>query len=396
MDPQIFERKVELLFKGIKIIEEQPGDDAEAPSGPSNIKKVSRKGGAGPAGGFYARYHDYFQANIPLQEQMVKNSDLFMHDPTSAVKFQVFKKNKDGVLEEHVKLIKIPAPRFYNDEYVPKERLDVGKAIPFKKIALIHASDCVATTINQRCKYWKDGTQCLFCAIENSLEGGDTLQQKDPDALVEFTNRARKEGRVKHFTLTSGTQDDDYGGALEYVPFAERLKENFKYPIHVQVAPITKLEVLDKLYYAGVDNIGIHLEAYPERVRKTYCPGKSTIPMRLFEKNWDYSVDLFGSEQVESYLLVGLGETFEEFKQAVELMLSHEVIPFVVPARPIVNTKFEENQLEDYKILVDYYKYAGTRMHEQGLNPSKSNAGCVRCGGCSAIGEAVKAAQRFA
>lgn len=391
MDPEIFQLKVELLFKGIRIMAENLEKKAAVPE----IEKASRKGGAGPAGGFYARYHDFFQANIPLQQQMVKKSDLFMEDPPNAGKFQVFKEGKNGVMEKHVKLIKIPQPRFYNEEYVPKERLGIGEAIAFKKIALIHGSDCVATTINQRCKYWKDGTQCLFCAIENSLDGGGTMPLKNPEALVEFTNRARKERRVKHFTLTSGTQEEEHGGALEYVPFAERLKENFKYPVHVQIAPVSKVEIMDKLYYAGVDNIGIHLEAYPEPLRKTFCPGKSQIPLRHFEKNWDYAVDLFGSEQVESYLLVGLGETYEEFTQAVELMISHEVIPFIVPARPIVNTKFEENQLENYNTLVDYYKYAGKRLHEQGLRPSKSVAGCVRCGGCSAIGEAVKSAQHF-
>ena len=391
MDISTFELKVELLFKGFKILDlEKPGMDQE-----SEIDKVARKGGAGPAGGMFVQYHDKFQANVPMQELMVEKSDLYIKEITNRGIFDILKDTGDGGCEKYKRLIKIPPPNFYDDTYVKKEQNNVGTPISFKKIALIHGKDCVATTINQSCKYWKEGSQCLFCAIEESLKGGDTLKKKDPDALVAFTEKARKEKRVKHYTLTSGTQEGPDGGALEYIPFVKALKSNFKYPVHVQMAPVSKYEYLDKLYYAGVDNIGIHLETYPDSIRKEMCPGKSSIPIKSFIKNWKYAVDLFGPNQVESYLLVGLGENFDQFKRAVEIMVENEVIPFIVPARPIKNTKFDKNQLNSYKFLVNYYQYAGIRLHEQGLKPWKAVAGCVRCGACSAIGEATRVAQKF-
>jgi radical SAM protein (TIGR04043 family) len=289
----------------------------------------------------------------------------------------------------------VPAPSFYDDLYVPKERLGLGDGIPYRKIALVHGTDCIATTINQSCKYWRCGTQCDFCAIEESLKDDQTVQKKDPEALVAFTEKARAEKRVKHFTLTSGTQDNPDGGALEYVPFVEVLKSNFKYPVHVQVAPVNKMEYLDKLYYSGVDNVGIHIETFPEANRRLHTPGKSAIPIRTFEKNWDYAVNLFGENQVESYLLVGLGETIDDFKAAVDVLVNHGVIPLVVPARPIKNTGFEKNKLKGYEELVQRYIHAAKRMREQGLKPEKALAGCVRCGACSAILEAVKVAQQY-
>ncbi|MHA1717096.1 MAG: radical SAM protein [Promethearchaeota archaeon] len=411
MDVTTFKLKVELLFKGLRIeaVLNQNGRHSEDPdlsvdvAGTRSmedvkstlIDKVARKGGAGPAGGMFIKYHDFFIANVPMQEQMIANSDLVIDPPPDAGPFKVYKDIGSGVHEDYVRLFKIPAPSFYDELYMEKARLSIVEPIPFKKIALVHGADCVATTINQTCKYWRQNKQCSFCAIEESLKSGQTLAKKTPDQLIAFVERARDEHRVKHYTLTSGTQDGPDGGAMEYIPFVKALKEQFKYPVHVQIAPVRKLEFLDKLYYAGVDNIGIHVEVFPDSLRRQVCPGKAEIPLSRFEKNWDYAVDLFGSEQVESYVLVGMGEDFTEFKAGIELLIEHEVIPFVVPARPIKNTSFQKNLLEDYEALVKYYKYAGTRLHEQGLRPWKARAGCVRCGACSAIKESTKIAEKF-
>lgn len=398
MDKKTFELKCELLFKGFRLHDITNSTTISTPADQSEdamIDTVARKGGAGPAGGIFVQYEDYFQANVPMQEQMTKKSDLVITEIPQSGDFDVFKENIFGTLEPFHSFYKIPAPSFYNDEYVPKERIGTGTPIAYRKIALIHGMDCVATTINQTCKYWRCGTQCDYCAIEESIKDDQTLVKKDPEALVAFTEQARAENRVNHFTLTSGTQDSPDGGALEYIPFVEALKSNFKYPVHVQIAPVKNMEYLDKLYYAGVDTIGIHVETYPEKNRRLHCPGKSEIPLTAFEKNWDYAIGLFGDNQVESYLLAGLGETFDDFKQGIEVLIKHEVIPFVVPARPIENTKFEENKLASHEILIKYYLQAAKRMREQGLQPSKTLAGCVRCGACSAISEAIKVIQQY-
>ncbi len=394
MDPSTFELKAEVLFKGFKVKAPAPSSSDSKGIG-ATIDSVSRKGGAGPAGGMFAMYEDKFQANVPMQDQMTRGSDLVITAVPESGFFDVFKESGGGKLDPYKRFWKVPEPSFYDDVYMPKERLGLGDGIPFRKIALVHGTDCIATTINQSCKFWRCGLQCDFCAIEESLKDGQTLPRKDPDALVAFTEKARTEKRAKHFTLTSGTQDGPDGGALEYVPFVEALKRNFKYPVHVQVSPVNKMEYLDKLYYAGTDNIGIHIETFPEANRRLHTPGKSEVPIKTFEKNWDYAVTLFGENQVESYLLVGLGETFQEFKDVIDLLVNHGVIPLVVPARPIKNTSFEKNKLGGYEELVQRYIHAAKRMHEQGLKPEKALAGCVRCGACSAIQEAARVVQQY-
>jgi hypothetical protein len=41
-----------------------------------------------------------------------------------------------------------------------------------------------------------------------------------------------------------------------------------------------------------------------------------------------------------------------------------------------------------FNILIDKYIRAAKLMKEYGVNPLENRAGCVRCGGCSAINEA--------
>ena len=118
MEPADFEWKVELLFKGIKIRDPFPVDS------------IARAGGAGPAGGMFATYRDAFQVNVPMQERMVARSDLVMDPPPPAGPFRVFKEGPGGELGEYRTLHRIPPPSFYDDEYLPKERNDVGTPVP--------------------------------------------------------------------------------------------------------------------------------------------------------------------------------------------------------------------------------------------------------------------------
>jgi hypothetical protein len=41
--------------------------------------------------------------------------------------------------------------------------------------------------------------------------------------------------------------------------------------------------------------------------------------------------------------------------------------------------------------MLDIYQKTGVLMKQYGVNPLKNKAGCVKCGGCSAIKEAFRA-----
>ena len=53
---------------------------------------------------------------------------------------------------------------------------------------------------------------------------------------------------------------------------------------------------------------------------------------------WRAAVDLFGKNQVSSFLIAGCGETKDEFLAMVEYVAGLGVFPYVLPLRPIPQT----------------------------------------------------------
>src|SRR6202035_4696623 len=91
-----------------------------------------------------------------------------------------------------------PQPRFY--------ALQTAEGIPYWKIAVLHASDVLATTVHQTCiRYQNRSTTCQFCAIGLSLAAGKTIARKTPEQLAEVARAAVQLDGVKHMVLTTGT-----------------------------------------------------------------------------------------------------------------------------------------------------------------------------------------------
>jgi radical SAM protein (TIGR04043 family) len=334
-----------------------------------------RKGGAGPLGGRYFLLEDNKTlANVVLWNDIQK-SNLSLKEKRGEY-FQIFdfEHNRD-----YCKLKLIEHPHFYN--------LKTSDGIEMKKIALVHGIDCLASTIYQKCKYWGCGEACKFCGIELSMTYDTTILEKNYIQMSEVITEAKKEGRCTHMTLTSGTEDTIDKGANRYIELLKGIKKNHPdLPLHVQIEALENLEYIKKLKKAGADTIGIHIEVLNDELRKKVTPGKFKIPYQIFEENWKYALEVFGKNQVETYVLTGLGESKKNFIKDIEKVISIGVIPFITPVRSIPGKK--DLPYTNPERLLDYYYEAARLMKEYRVNPIKHTAGCVKCGGCSAIKEA--------
>ena len=65
-------------------------------------------------------------------------------------------------------------------------------------------------------------------------------------------------------------------------------------------------------------------------------------------------------------------------------------MPYITPTRAIPDM-ISNGPSVSYKLLLDIYLKTAKMMKDYGVNPLENIAGCVRCGGCSAINEAYKA-----
>jgi radical SAM protein (TIGR04043 family) len=367
-----FVKKTEILCKGLyldeKLIEHYKNQGIEISYG--------RKGGAGPLGGRYFLFENGFIVNAALWNSTQKTN--FVIKESNNGYFEIYDmKNK----VEHSRLKLVQNPRYYNPEYITSD------GIPMKKIALVHGIDCLSSTIYQRCVYHGCGEGCKFCGIELSLESGATIEEKNSVQMSEVIAAAKEEGRCNHMTLTSGTDETTDKGAKRYIELLKGIKENYpKLPLHVQIEALDDMSYIDELKNAGAATIGIHLEVLDQNIRNTITPGKSRIRYDLFKKNWEHALEVFGKNQVSSYLLTGFGESPDDFIQGAERVISIGVIPYITPVRSIPGVK--DLPSSNTSSMIEIYTKAAKLMKEYGVNPLKSKAGCVRCGGCSAIKEA--------
>ena len=369
-----FVKKTEILCNGLfldeNLIDHYKNQGIEISYG--------RTGGAGPVGGRYFLFENTAIVNAALWNDPLKSK-------------LVIRKNEDGYFviydkenkTEHSKLKLVQNPTFYNPEYLTSD------GIAMKKIALVHGIDCLSSTIYQKCMYHACGEGCSFCAIELSLESGATIEEKNSKQMSEVIAAAKKEGRCNQMTLTSGTEETVDKGANRYIDMLKGIKNNFpNLPLHVQIEPLEDFSYIDKLKEAGANTIGIHLEVIDQNIRNIVTPGKSRITYDMYEKNWKHALDVFGKNQVSSYLLTGFGETVEEFISDSEKVISLGVIPYITPARSIPGR--EKISTITSETMVEIYTKTAKLMKEYGVNPLKSKAGCVRCGGCSSINDAYK------
>jgi radical SAM protein (TIGR04043 family)/putative N-acetyltransferase (TIGR04045 family) len=333
------------------------------------IDSQNRKVGAGPAEGGTIIL-DGIPAHVPFSGKFVSKSPytLGLIGGESCIL-------KDGefILPATVK----PRPKFY--DYVTEDQ------VPYSSIALFHGKDCVASTVRQTCIYWNSEKRCKFCGIELSLSSSQTIKLKTPSQLAEVVRKAMELDSVSHVVLTTGAvlpsgEEIDYLGEC-----AKAIKQICDLPIHAQFLPPDNATKLYELMKAGIDTVGIHIESFDMGVLARLAPIKAAIGVENYEKAWNWAVDVFGFNQVSSFVLVGLGEQEDSVIKGSEFLADRGVYPFVVPFRPIPGSLMQDHPTPNPETMKRLYNAVAGILRKKGLSAARSLAGCVRCGACSAL-----------
>jgi radical SAM protein (TIGR04043 family) len=331
----------------------------------------ARKSGAGPAEG-QLLFLDGVPANVPVSSSYVANSPYFIK---KIGQDSLLFKNKNEIMT-----VKIPPkPKFYR--YVTED------GIEYSKIALKHGGDCLATTVFQKCAYWDSNKRCKFCGIELSLKNGRTIEQKTPQQLSEVARVAKKLDNIRHVVLTTGTVHPPKD-TVEYICNCTRsIKDSVNLPVHVQIEPPSNTDDLVELKAAGVDTIGIHIESFDFNVLSDIAPAKAALGLQRYEKAWEKSVEIFGINQVSSFLIIGLGESRESVIEGAKYLAKKGVYPFLVPIRPIPGSWLQDSVPPPAELMIELYQEVSEVLTQNNLSSRKSRAGCIRCGACSALPE---------
>ncbi|MEM8810204.1 MAG: radical SAM protein, partial [Cyanobacteria bacterium P01_G01_bin.38] len=156
-------------------------------------------------------------------------------------------------------------------------------------------------------------------------------------------------------------------------------------PIQAQCEPPNDFRWFERLRTAGVDSLGMHLEAADPAVRARIMPGKAKVPLSYYFDAFAAAVKVFGRGQVSTYLLAGLGDSKETLLEVSDRLVELGVYPFVVPFVPIVGTPLAQHAPPSSEFMYDLYQVIGQRLKQANLLSADMKAGCAKCGACSAL-----------
>ncbi|CUU66683.1 MSMEG_0568 family radical SAM protein [Corynebacterium variabile] len=275
----------------------------------------------------------------------------------------------------------VARPRFYD--------LSTDEGVAYEKIAKLHGKDVLATTVVQTCVRYGESERCRFCAIEESLQRGNTVAVKTPAMLAEVAEAAHRLDGVSQMVMTTGTSNGRDRGARHLARCVKAVKKAVPdLQIQVQCEPPAELSTITDLYEAGAGSIGIHVESMDDEVRRRWMPGKSQVPLDEYRAAWREAVRVFGWNQVSTYLILGLGEKDDEVVAAAGELIDMGVYPFVVPFRPLAGTlatDVDHVPAPDTDRVEEITRRVAARLRVAGMRGADQRAGCAACGACSAL-----------
>ena len=247
----------ELQTRGARLVDPSAGHE-------------SRRGGAGPS--------DHKAMTLAGQTVMVPVHTAPAFDSPYVIDAPDGTRGEARVLRHGAEVgrISFPArPRFYD--------LSTADGIPYSKIAVLHGRDVLATTVLQTCiRYESRKKTCQFCAIGQSLAAGRTIAHKTPAQLAEVAKAAVELDGIKHMVLTTGTPKGSDRGAAILADSARALKAAVNLPLQAQCEPPEDDIWHQRMCDAGVDTLGMHLEAVTPEVRARIMPGKASVPLEKY------------------------------------------------------------------------------------------------------------------
>lgn len=349
----------ELQTKGMRLIDPSVGHQ-------------SRRGGAGPTDHKAVTIGDV-TVMVPVHTAPAFDSPYVVEAPDASGASAL---RMNG---EEVARVTFPsAPRFSD--------LSTADGVPYSQIAVLHGRDVLATTVLQTCIRYQSRTKtCQFCAIGQSLAAGRTVAHKTPAQLAEVARAAVELDGVKHMVMTTGTPKGLDRGARVMVESAMAIKAAVDLPIQAQCEPPEDDAWLQRMKDAGVDALGMHLEAVSPDVRQRIMPGKAQVSVEKYMASFRAAVPVFGRGQVSTYILAGLGDTVEEILEVSRQLVEIGVYPFVVPFVPVSGTPLESHPSPSTAFMDAILGPLSRMIIEAGLGAEKAKAGCARCGACSAL-----------
>ena len=185
--------------------------------------------------------------------------------------------------------------------------------------------------------------------------------------------------------MTTGTPNFTDRGAEILCESAFGVKAAVDLPIQAQCEPPDDAVWFQRLRDAGVDSLGMHLEAVTPEVRQRIMPGKASVSIDQYMQAFVDAVAVFGRGQVSTYILAGLGDSDDAILDMSARLIALGVYPFVVPFVPVSGTPLADQPTPSAARMRGLLAPLGRMLVDGGLKSADIKAGCGKCGACSSL-----------
>ena len=240
-----------------------------------------------------------------------------------------------GGEEQVVELVK--APSFYRRTTRSGARMGSFASL-HDKLLMLHPS--------MGCGFFaREDTACRYCQYDSVLNEEEP-PLRDPLELVEVVRAALEERDIDTVYLYNGYAPGDDAGLGRLVPLIALLRRHLGHrQIALETVAPLDLSVVDELYASGLDIFVCNLEVHDAQAFSDICPGKAEHGgQAAIWEALSHARQVFRSGAVVSHLIVGL-EPLTSTVAGMEALVSHKIVPLLVPFRPLPGTPLGERPL---------------------------------------------------
>lgn len=193
------------------------------------------------------------------------------------------------------------------------------------------AMDRLRINYNPVCYYKKIGKGCQFCNLPTQN------QSYDFKTVCEILDGYFEDEQFRHILLGGGSNkpESDFSNIIK---LANYLKAKSDKPLYLMSLPPSDLEIIPKLYDAGISEMAFNIEIFDENLARKYMPGKGRISRKHYYNALSKATTVCGrSGNVRSMVIVGL-EPEETLLAGIEKLCQIGVQPMLSIFRPMENT----------------------------------------------------------
>jgi len=305
-------------------------------------------------GGVVAVLDERVYVNIPVKFQ---NTPFSVHNDGENMVLLYNKKRID------VSFRVIPPPKYALDN----TRLEDGT--PVRELVMTHADRTRISPVHG-CAY-----HCSFCTCNASLYKEISVAQLDQafnTALNDPYNKPR------HVLISGGTPNAEERSYRWLNEVYRHFPRNYpQYDFDVMLSPRGMLPKMDSdedykdfLTFlrdeCGVKTMSVNLELYNDSLRERFIPDKAALGKNNYYRFIRLAVELFGSNNIRSSLVVGL-EPKEDTLHGVSALLDCGCMPVLSAFVPAPGTDMANYPAPTVEFLMDTVYMANTMAETAGL-----------------------------